>query len=248
MPSNSENEQCTKRPCANLHFRRSLYYFNNSQTNQLYLGNFICPCDWQVHVDWILQKGSLVYPSPSLESLLKYSNHISLRAPEPNLDNYPLTTFRAIQDVMSPLRVRDGTRVTFFWVVIRACRSRPVLSPPDHEGGSCVHKTSWYLTSHLTGIIAYYPLGLAAFPLILLMFIYDRLEYNLMKLEWCSTKDFQVIFIIVITSINKCRDFHISRGTCAHLWLKIDVIHAFNPDAQVDEAVGSISWRSVCTA
>lgn len=139
-------------------------------------GTLFCPCDWQVHVDWILQKGSLVYPSPSLESLLKSSNHTSLRVPEPNLNNYPLTTFWTIQDVMSPLRARDGTQVTFFWIVIRACRSKLVLSPPDYEGGSCVHQSSRYLTSHLSGIVTYYPLGRAAFPLILLMFLYDRVE------------------------------------------------------------------------
>lgn len=151
------------------------------RTTSFSWGTLFCLCDWQVHMDRILQKGSLVYPSPSLESLLKYSNHISLRPPEPNLDNYPLTTFWTIQDAMSPLGVSDGTQVTFFWIVIRACRSRLVLSPPDYEGGNCVHQTSRYLTSRLTGIIIYYPLGLATFPLILLMFLYGRVEYNLMK-------------------------------------------------------------------
>lgn len=114
-----------------------------------------CPCDWQVHVDWALQKGLREYPGPSSEGLLIYSHHISLRQPESHLDYYLLTTFWNIQDVMSPLRVRDGTQVAFFWTVIRACRSRLVLSSPDYEGGNCIHKAFQYLTGCLQGIITY---------------------------------------------------------------------------------------------
>lgn len=85
----------------------------------------------------------------------------------------------------------------------------------------------------------------------MLTFSYDKVEYNLVKPERCSTKDFQAILVIVNPSINKGSDFNIPGCTCAYLRLKIsqwkNVRHAFNPSTKEDKAVGSISWRSVWT-